>query len=165
MTTLKSIILVALAVVGTSFVVGCGAAPEEHQSTTDEALPKCDPELGPCYNGGGGIKCDVRTMCCYQGGKSMSINACGNKLMAVGCRAPDGSTTAPAVQQASGTGHYWFEVYCPSWASYLASDPDCMSVGINWGYYGNNCTINAPGSGQVEVIFDPNCGGNCSRIQ
>ncbi len=132
MKTLKNIILVALVVVGSALVVGCGAAPEHDPSgNTEEALPVGSP------------RCNPETQCCARGwGYAPGADGCYAALLSLGCRGE-----GPFIGMGSNQ-HAYFDVGCPAGTAGPAA---CVPDGVL--QYDNLC-----GSG---LAVDPNCGGGC----
>ncbi len=157
----SKIVTLAVLALGAATVAACGSAPNDDPQAEStggaEGALRCAPGT-PC--GGPPPACDPGTMCCWQGSQSMSFTACGKLLYNAGCRAPNGTSKAPAVQN-DGFQHWWFEVYCPYWVGYVANDPVCVSAGIAFNFGGNSCTASSPGPNQVDVMYDPNCPSGC----
>ena len=164
MRTASRIFAVAGVIAGAAATAACGSArtdssTAEHTGKTEGAIrcrpgTECDPALG--------IGCDPSTMCCYQGTIPMSANSCGQALYNLGCRSVMGNGKATAVES-DGRGHWWLEVYCPSWVGDQARS-NCVEAGIVFDFPGDLCTTGTPGPDQVDVIYDPNCPSGCPVI-
>jgi hypothetical protein len=141
-------------------LAACSAAPDEATGEASGAM-RCRPGT-PC-DPMNNIGCDPTTTCCYKGSQLMGYTACGSYLYSRGCRSTTGSNRAFAVEE-DGFDHWWFEVYCPASATDIATYQPCVDAGIHFNYSGNTCTSNTPGSGQVDVIYDPNCPSGCSVL-
>jgi hypothetical protein len=148
--------LVAL-VLGGASIAACSSAGEPKDDSSSENALTCAPGTA-C--GSPQPACDPATACCWQGGQMMGATACGTVLYNNGCRASNGGSKAFAVET-DGTGHWWFEVYCPSGAESAVVNSVCAAAGVHWNFPGDQCTVNAPPSGKVDVIYDPNCPSGC----
>lgn len=153
--SVSKILTLAILALGAAAVAACSGGDREPTSQSEDAL-RCRPGTTCSQQ----PACDTGTQCCWQGLQSISAFKCGAALYRAGCRGTYFPTRANAVEN-RGSGHWWFEVYCPPNAYWAAiAEPECAN-NFEWNTSGDPCTTGTPPAGQVDVLYDPDCPSGC----
>ncbi len=139
----------AVSTVGALLTLGTGcsaAVGTEHDESSQEALPKCDPDVpGSCTNHG---------YCANYGGRALDGNdTFESQLIAAGCG------YAKSYGEA-GNGLFWLSTTCPNNSTVTNL---VAAYAYAYPYYSRtsgmstHCQIGMAPYGYVNVGFDPNC--------